>query len=181
MRKAYHTLVAKKRFSGAMIAFFIAQAVISLWHATAVIKGMRPFIASAAAALFFATKLMNEKALKKKISYVLIITAAAAIIWNSAAAMQNPKLSAASWGELASSMASGAFVIAGLWLIRKSRMRAYEMFKKAVLVSIFLTQFFTFYKEQFSALLGLGWNIMILITLRYMIDEEWKIHKKEAD
>ncbi len=181
VRKAYHALVAKKWFSGAMIAFFVVQAMTSLWHATAAIKGMRPLIASAAAALFFATKLMNAKALKKKIAYILIITAAAAIIWNSAASLQNPRLSAVSWGELASSSASGSFVIAGLWLIRKSRMRAYEMFKKAVLVSIFLTQFFTFYKEQFAALLGLGWNIMILITLRYMINEEWKIHKKGAD
>ncbi len=179
VRKLYYALVAKKWFSGAMIAFFITQAVASLWHATAAIKGMRPLIASSVAALFFATKLRNENALRKKIAYVLLIMAAAAIIWNSAEAMQNPKLSVVSWGELASSISSGAFVIAGLWLIRKSRIQAYEMFKKAVLISIFLTQFFTFYKEQFSALLGLGWNIIILITLRYMINEEWKIHKKE--
>ncbi len=180
VRKAYRALVAKKWFSGAVIAFFVAQAVISLWHATEVIKGMRPFIASFVAALFFATKLLNAKSLKKKTACILIITAAAAVIWNSAAAMQNPGLSFISWGELVSSMASGAFVIAGLWLIRKSRMQAYEMFKNAVLVSIFLTQFFAFYKEQFAALLGLGWNIMILITLRYMIKEELKTHKKEA-
>ncbi len=177
VRKAYHALVAKKWFSGAMIAFFIVQAVTSLWHATAVIKGMRPFIASSITAIFFANRLIDTKSLKKRMAHILIIAAAAAIIWNSAAAMQNPMISAVSWGELASSITSGAFVLAGLWLIRKSRLNAYEMFKKAVLVSIFLTQFFTFYKEQFSALLGLGWNIIILITLRYMINEEWKIHK----
>ncbi len=181
VRKAYHALVAKKWFSGAMIAFFAIQAVISLWHATAAIKGMRPFIASSLAALFFARRLINTNAIKKKIAYILAITAAAAAIWNSAAAMQNPQLPVVSWGELVSSTISGAFVIAGLWLARKSRLQAYEMFKKAVLVSIFLTQFFTFYKEQFAALLGLGWNIIILITLRYMINEEWKIRKKEAD
>ncbi len=181
VRRLYHALVAKKWFSGAIIAFFVAQAISSLWHATTVIKGMRPLIAALLAAFFFALKLLNSKALKSRVAHILAITAAVAIMWNSAAGLQNPQLSVISWGELASSSLSGAFVVAGLWVIRKSRVRAYQMFKRAVLVSIFLTQFFTFYKEQLSALVGLAWNIMILITLRYMINEEWKEHKKRGD
>ena len=81
-------------------------------------------------------------------------------------------LSVSEWGELVSSAAAGAFVDVGVLRIKSSRVDAYRMFKYAVLISIFLTQLFTFYKEQLYALVGLFWNILILITLRYMISEE---------
>jgi len=46
------------------------------------------------------------------------------------------------------------------------------MFERSILVSIFLTQVFAFYKEQFSALFGLLFNIVILLALRFMIERE---------
>ena len=46
------------------------------------------------------------------------------------------------------------------------------MFERSILVSIFLTQVFAFYKEQFSALLGLLFNIVVLAALHFMIERE---------
>jgi len=81
--------------------------------------------------------------------------------------------------ELFSSIVSGLLIVAGVYLLRKSRLRAYDMFKRSVLVSIFLTHVFIFYKEQFSAMTGLIFNILVLIALEFMIEREKERRMKE--
>lgn len=81
-------------------------------------------------------------------------------------------LSVAEWGELGSSFLSSAFVILGVWHMRRSRLLAYRFFERSVIVTIFLTQVFVFYKDQFTALLGLLLHILLLMALRYMIERE---------
>ncbi|MGB7926229.1 MAG: hypothetical protein WCF57_23515 [Pyrinomonadaceae bacterium] len=76
------------------------------------------------------------------------------------------------WADIASSLLSSLFVLCGVLLIRRTRLFAYRMFARSILISIFLTQVFAFYREQFSALLGLVFNIIILVVLRFMIDQE---------
>jgi hypothetical protein len=76
------------------------------------------------------------------------------------------------WAHLASSWIAAVFVVLGVIQIRRSRVRAFQMFEKSILVSIFLTQIFVFYKEQFSALVGLFVNILIWSALQYMIEQE---------
>ena len=46
------------------------------------------------------------------------------------------------------------------------------MFERSILISIFLTEVFIFYQEQFAALTGLAANILILIALKFMIERE---------
>lgn len=82
-------------------------------------------------------------------------------------------------GELLFSTLSGIFVVIGVTFIYKSRLFAYQMFYRSILVSIFLTEVFTFYREQFSAVTGLLFNILILIILQYMINEEKLAEKQE--
>jgi hypothetical protein len=82
------------------------------------------------------------------------------------------ELSFAGWGELVSDLAVGVFVVLGLARIRGSRLAAYRMFARAVLVSIFLTQPFSFYRIQFWAIAGLAAVILIWGVLRYTIEEE---------
>jgi hypothetical protein len=81
-------------------------------------------------------------------------------------------LSFAGWGELVSDLAVGAFVVLGLLRIRRSRLAAYRMFARAVLVSIFLAQLFAFYRIQFWAIAGLAAAVLIWGILQYMIGEE---------
>ena len=82
------------------------------------------------------------------------------------------ELSFAGWGEIVSDLAVGAFVVLGLVRIRRSRLAAYRMFARAVLVSIFLAQMFAFYRIQFWAIAGLGAVVIIWGVLQYMIGEE---------
>jgi hypothetical protein len=74
--------------------------------------------------------------------------------------------------EILSSLASGIFVFIGIYYIRKSRLKAYQMFERSILISIFLTQVFIFYKEQFAALIGLSINILFLLVIKFMIERE---------
>jgi len=74
--------------------------------------------------------------------------------------------------EYFSSLLSGVFVILGAYYFRRSRLIAYQMFERSVLISILLTYVFVFYEKQFAALTGLAFNILILIALRIMIREE---------
>lgn len=71
-----------------------------------------------------------------------------------------------------STLTSGFFIFTGIYLLKKSRLRAFEMFRRALLVSIFLTQVFIFFREQFSGMTGLVLNILILMALEFMIDRE---------
>lgn len=76
------------------------------------------------------------------------------------------------WGELFASSLSGIFVLLGIYYFRRrKRVLSFELFRFSVLVSIFLTQFFVFYRQQVSAVLGLGFYIVILSVLQYLISE----------
>lgn len=88
------------------------------------------------------------------------------------AGKRRSELSFAGWGELVSDLAVGAFVVLGLVNIRRSRLAAYRMFARAVLVSILLAQMFAFYRIQFWAIAGLGAVLLIWGILQYMIAEE---------
>jgi hypothetical protein len=83
------------------------------------------------------------------------------------------------WGHIISTLISGTFVLAGTYaLIRLSRKRAYEYFRFAVLVHIFLTQFFLFIERQLSAVFILALSIIIWNTLQYLITEEKLMMKR---
>ncbi len=87
----------------------------------------------------------------------------------------------AEWGQLITSVASGLFILVGVYFIRHHRrLDAYEMFKRAVLISIFLTQFFLFYKEQLSALVALVISVFIFSVIQYLIDQEQLIVQKKT-
>lgn len=76
-------------------------------------------------------------------------------------------------GQLASSSLSAILILIGIYLIKKAkRIKAYMTFKYAVLISIFLTQFFLFLEAQLSAITGLFANIVILTVLQYLIRQE---------
>jgi hypothetical protein len=64
------------------------------------------------------------------------------------------------------------FVLVGVWNIKKNRLYAYQMFKRSLLVTIFLSQVFAFYEEQLSAFFILMFNVVLLVTLNLMIDLE---------
>lgn len=78
------------------------------------------------------------------------------------------------WGQLISSLAAVGFVGWGVALWQKSHIRAYEQFRRATLVNIFLTQFFAFARLEFLALPGFIFNIALLgfISLAMQIERD---------
>lgn len=76
------------------------------------------------------------------------------------------------WANLVSSLVSGGFVIWGLVRLRSSRLAAYTMFERALLVDLFFSQVFVFIQSQFSACVGFLIDLLLLVTVRFMIDQE---------
>ncbi|MFH1560988.1 MAG: hypothetical protein ABID04_00175 [Patescibacteria group bacterium] len=77
------------------------------------------------------------------------------------------------FGQLGSSIIAGILVIIGTYRLQTSkRLSAYEYYRSAILITIFFTQFFLFYKEQLSALVQLTNNIGIYLVVRYLITQE---------
>jgi hypothetical protein len=76
----------------------------------------------------------------------------------------------ADWAQIASAALSALFVLLGVHALRASRARALRMFQRSILVSIFLTQLFMFYRDQWSALTVLAFNLVVLAALNFVID-----------
>lgn len=74
--------------------------------------------------------------------------------------------------ELIVTFLSGFLVLYGVYVMRRSRLRAYIYFKRYVLISIFVTQVFSFYFNQLSAVTGLLFNLALLAGLNFLIERE---------
>lgn len=72
---------------------------------------------------------------------------------------------------------SGFFIILGIMQIYSSRIDAFRWFKRSMLVSILLSQVFAFYFHPTRAFATFLFNILILTTLNYMIDNEKSLKK----
>lgn len=90
------------------------------------------------------------------------------------------ELGFADWAELSVSVVAALFVLAGVLRIRSSRLDAYRMFRASIFVSLFFTEIFVFAKEQFSALFGFAFDLLVLIALNHFIGEE-KRRRSGAD
>lgn len=82
--------------------------------------------------------------------------------------------------HLYSTLIAVFFIFIGISRIYVSRMSAYIMFKRSILISILLTQVFVFYYSPIRAFTTLIFNIVILITLNYLIqtEAEMQVRKK---
>jgi hypothetical protein len=70
---------------------------------------------------------------------------------------------------LAGAFISGAMVLAGLLILRSSTAAAVHWFKRAILVSIFVTQVFLFYQSQLTAIWGLVFDLIVYICIDYYL------------
>lgn len=76
------------------------------------------------------------------------------------------------WGRQLSSVLVFMFVLWGINYQRKGKpIMAYRNYLKASIVSILLVQFFDFYHDQLLALVYLFINIVIYMTLHYIVQE----------
>ena len=79
------------------------------------------------------------------------------------------------WLQLGSSLLSAALVGAGIVALPRSRRTALRLFQRSILISVFVTQVFMFYRSQWEALVVLGFNLLVLVALGYM-----RAHEEEG-
>ncbi|MBA3450409.1 MAG: hypothetical protein H0T18_04270 [Chloroflexia bacterium] len=73
---------------------------------------------------------------------------------------------------LVANLIFGALLIAGLIRLRHSLLAAFQWFRRAVLVSLLVAQPLAFYEQQWAALFGLAFNLVLLSALEFGITRE---------
>jgi hypothetical protein len=70
---------------------------------------------------------------------------------------------------VATSVLSLFLVGVGVIHLPRRRITAYRWFERSLLVAILVTQVMLFWQDQFAALGGLFWNLVLLTLVRSMI------------
>jgi hypothetical protein len=78
----------------------------------------------------------------------------------------------AHWVDAGAAGVMVLFIAIGLAVRRRSRVSSYRWYKRAILVSILVRQVFVFYHDQFAALVGVAFDLLIYAALSYMIARE---------
>jgi len=139
----YWSLTGIRWFGPALIAFFVCRLVVEIFHAVSVIVFHKSWM----------QLLAGGGSIEKLGSDTTTITYfdVSMILFSALEAV---------------------LVAAGAWLVRRSRAAAYGMFQKSILVSIFFIQPLLFYRDQWGALLGFSFNILVFLALRFMSARE---------
>ncbi len=172
----YQTVTARSWFAGVVIAFFTFTAIAGVSIALgAVARPSSILLAAAALGIFLLGLLQVWKGRRPNLQIPLsgsIIVIALLIIWVTVANLRKFELPFAEWALFLCASLSAVLIIAGIVMMGWSRLAAYQMFHRAVLISLLLTSVFAFYSYQFYALIIVFLNVFILIALRYVISHE---------
>lgn len=122
----------------------------------------------------FYQTVVNKPWFTKLLIFVLLVQCAMTMVSTAGFLLPHPVLTFDETGRLVSSLLSALLVLVGFGSLRRSKVMAYRLFKASVLLTLFLTQFFVFYQDQFYALIGLSFNIILLIVIDYVLDKEEK-------
>ena len=80
-----------------------------------------------------------------------------------------------SYLELVSAAVPPCIILVASVVRRKDRLQRYRLFSIALLMNIFVTQFFSFYHDQFSALPGFLINVIFYVGVRSLIKHEQQL------
>jgi hypothetical protein len=83
-------------------------------------------------------------------------------------------------GQIIASVVAVYYVIYGLTLLAHSRLEAFEQFRRAALVNLYLTQFFVFVRVEFDAMPGFVINLVVLILISFVIRQERRLGNEAA-
>jgi hypothetical protein len=176
VRALYGSLVRRSWFPAAVITFFVGLSVFGLLQSMILIDRLALVLAILIGALFVVLGLIRARqAVTPRFLRALFLLVAVGTVTTIAFVLSRlrlPPLSFLEWGEVVSSVAPAVIVLLGVWRMARSRLDAYLTFRWAVLINIFIGQFFAFYEAQLVAVFGLFLNILVFATLRYMIHQE---------
>lgn len=98
-------------------------------------------------------------------------TAIALAVSDPGFALRRPEISIGEAAAGFSSFVAALLATIGVVRLRVSILDAYRWFKRSTLVTIFLVQFFAFYREEFVALSSLAISVVYLTALNYAIHQ----------
>jgi hypothetical protein len=172
----YQQVITRWWFASVVIAFFAFTALTGFSAAIGTISSPWNWVLALSALAIIVLSLLqfwNSRFPNLQVplvgSLIVVVLLTAWIVWIDPARKTLPF---ADWVLFASSSVSGVLITAGIIFMARSRLRAYQMFQRAILVSITLTSVFAFYEYQFYALIGVFLNVLILLALRYAIKRE---------
>jgi hypothetical protein len=184
-RSFYRRLVLRHWFPTALIAFFVIHSINILLQAMALVDQVAVSLGLVVVGLLVAGLLLRpgqpERDLRVAVPVAVIVLASALVGGALLARAVLPGLTLFEWAEIISALVPGLLVLLGILRLRRSRLDAYRTFKTAILIIIFVTQFFAFYHQQLIAVFGLALNIVILATLRTMIHQEERLRERHGE
>lgn len=139
----YRTITAYKWFGPALITFFVGRMTIEILHAVSLIVFHKSWIQMILGRGKIDTLGNNTTTITFFDGSIILFSVLAAVL-----------------------------VVSGALLLPRSRLRAYTLFQKSILVSLFFTQPLLFYRDQWGALLGFTVDILVFLALRFMIERE---------
>jgi hypothetical protein len=74
--------------------------------------------------------------------------------------------------QVVASIVAASFALSGAIYLPQSRAIAFEQFRRATLINLFLTEFFVFSRVEFRALPSFVFNLVILLLVTYVIHLE---------
>jgi hypothetical protein len=146
----YDGLIAWRWFQRAILLLFVAQALLGIPIFIILVLGLAALAVPAVGALAELPDVATLMAEATDSSEGLVASVASA----------------------ASALLALAFVMLGVTRLRRSRLGAYRWLERSVLVSVFFGQVLLFWQDQLAAVVQLGWNLLLLATLRYAIRQE---------
>lgn len=175
-RGLYEWLVNQRWFATLLVAFLVFHSVNAVVQATRMLQGLAASLLIFGAGLVAAAVALRPNQSVEgarrgpPVALAVVALALLAATWLARGVL--PALTPFQWTEVAATVAPALLILIGLVRLRRSRLDAYRTFKTAILVMIFVTQFFAFYHQQLTAVFGMFASIVVWVTLRSMIHEE---------
>ncbi|MGD8413140.1 MAG: hypothetical protein PVF33_02840 [Candidatus Latescibacterota bacterium] len=140
--RMYQALTMKRWFARSIVLFFAGQLAIQIAHVTMVLVFHKSWL-----------EFLTRRPLETFGS-------------------EGTRITAFGLSVICFSALAAGFVGLGVVQIKKSRLSAYRNFQRSILVSLLLIQPLMFYRDQWTALIGLTFDILVFLALRFMIDRE---------
>jgi hypothetical protein len=138
----YHNLASKRWFARFVVLFFVGQLTVQIVHVFVVLMFHKSWL-----------EVLSRRSLESLGDEGTQITAFEA-------------------SAIGFSLLATVFVAIGTLQIKRSAVNAYRNFQRSILVTLFLIQPLMFYRDQWSALIGLAFDVVVFLALRFMIERE---------
>lgn len=178
---AYRTAVRTPWFTGLVIGLSIVGALAILVQAAVVLGPSAAAVAVLiVAALLLAVAVVGAVDERRwtragMLLPPLVLLAVLAVVAVVQLGARPRGLGVMEWGEVVFSVVPAVMILVGAFRLRRSRLTAYRTIRQAVLILIFITQVFTFYRAELAAVLGLGANLVVLQVVNFLIEQEERI------